>query len=100
MPHPEDCRTDVPTPLPHAVRLTDLSVHVLGWWFSPAFDACRRVAQAVAGEGWSVAAVHVPCCGTEHVFRFACPMASLRFSARATAIIGACRAQPALRNPD
>ena len=53
-------------------------------WNWSASRACRRAAQAVAGEGgWTAEAVHEPGLGTGYVFRFACPMASLRFSARA-----------------
>ena len=72
-------------PLPHAVHLPGLSFRALGDRFGPALEACRGAARAVAGDGWTIAAVHEPGLGTSYVFRFACPMASLRFSARAAA---------------
>ena len=71
-------------PLPHAVPLPDLSFRALGDRFGPAFDACRAAARAVAGEGgWTAEAMHEAGRGTGYVFRFACPMASLHFSAHA-----------------
>lgn len=88
------------TPLPHAVHLIDLSSRALGDRFGPALDACRAAARAVAGEdGWAASAVHEPGLGTSYVFRFACPMASLRFSARAAAAASAGRpSSPAHRD--
>ena len=82
-------------PLPHVVHLPDLSVRALDHRFGPAFDACRRVAQAVAEDGCTASAVHEPGHGTSYVFRFDCSMASLRFSAQAAAAIAACRTRPA-----
>ena len=83
-------------PLPHAVPLPDLSFRALGDRFGPAFDACRAAARAAAGEGgWTAEAVHEPGRGTGYVFRFACPMASLRFSARAAAATTGCCPRPA-----
>ena len=74
------------TPLPHAVHLPDLSFRALGDRLGAALEACRAAARAVAEEGgWAASAVHEPGLGTSYVFRFACPMASLRFSARAAA---------------
>ncbi len=90
-------------PLPHAVPLPDLSFRALGDRFGPAFDACRAAARAVAGEGgWTAEAVHEPGRGTGYVFRFACAMASLRFSAdAAVAAAAAARCSwPARRDPD
>ena len=79
-------------PFPHAVHLPALSFRALGDRFGPAFDACRAAALAVAGDdGWSASALHEPGMGTSYVFRFACPMASLRFSARAAAAATAGR---------
>ena len=73
-------------PLPHAVHLPDLSLRALGDRLGPALEACRAVARTIAGEdGWSASAVYEPVHGTSYVFSFACPMASLRFSARAAA---------------
>jgi hypothetical protein len=81
-----------PAALPHEVALPDLSLRVLGRGFGAAFDACRRAAaRAAAGDGWGVSAVHRAGLGTSYVFRFAGPMASLRFSAEAGAAIAACR---------
>jgi len=72
------------TPLPHAVHLPDLSFRALGDRLGAALEACRAAARAGAEEdGWAASAVHEPGLGTSYVFRFACPMASLRFSARA-----------------
>ncbi len=90
-------------PLPHAVPLPDLSFRALDDRFGPAFDACRAAARAVAGEGgWTAEAVHEPGRGTGYVFRFACAMASLRFSAdAAVAAAAAARCSwPARRDPD
>ena len=88
-------------PLPHAVLLPDLSFRALGDRFGPAFDACRAVARAVAGEGgWTAEAVHEPGLGTSYVFRFACPMASLRFSAQAAVATTGWRLRPARLDPD
>ena len=78
-------------PPPHAVHLPDLSFHALGDRFGPAFEACRGAARSVAGDGWAASAVHEAGMGTSYVFRFACPMASLRFSAcAAVATTGHC----------
>ena len=88
-------------PLPHAVHLPDLSFRALGDRFGPALEACRSAARAVAGheDGWSASAVHEPGLGTSYVFRFASPMASLRFSARAAAVATAGRcSRPARRD--
>ena len=83
-------------PLPYAVPLPDLSFRALGDRFAPAFDACRAAARAAAGEGgWTAEAAHEPGLGTGYVFRFACPMASLRFSARAAAATAGRRPRPA-----
>ena len=76
--------------LPHAVPLPTLSARRLGARFGMAFEACRLAARAVAGEGWTVSALHEPGVGTSHVFRFACPMASFRFSAAAAAALARC----------
>ncbi len=87
-------------PLPHAVPLPDLSFRALGDRLGPALEACRAAARAVAGDdGWSASAVHEPVHGTSYVFLFACPMASLRFSARAAAATnGERRSRPARRD--
>ena len=83
MPNVADTRVAAAPSLPHAVHLPDLSFRAIGDGFVPAFEACRGAARAVAGDGWTASAVHEPGHGTSYVFRFACPMASLRFSARA-----------------
>ncbi len=92
MPNIADTRVATAATLPHAVHLPDLSFHALGNGFGPAFEACRGAARAVAEEdGWAASAVHEPGLGTSYVFRFACPMASLRFSAHAAvATTGHC----------
>ena len=79
-------------PLQHAVHLPALSFRALGDRLGPALEACRAAARAVAGDDrWSASAVYEPGLGTSYVFSFACPMASLRFSARAAAAtIGCC----------
>ncbi len=88
--------TTAAAPLPHAVHLPDLSFRALGDRFGPALEACRGAARAVAGDdGWTASAVHEPGRGTSYVFRFACPMASLRFSARAAAATTGRRSRPA-----
>ena len=88
------------TPLPHAVHLPDLSLRALGERLGPALEACRAAARAVgAGNGWSVSAVYEPGLGASYVFSFACPMASLRFSARAAAATTVFRSPPARWNP-
>ncbi len=99
MPNVADTRIAAATaPLPHAVHLPDLSFRSLGDRFGPALEACRDAARAVAGDGWTASAVHEPGHGTSYVFRFACPMASLRFSARAAvATTGRCP-RPACRD--
>ena len=79
----------------HAVHVPDLSFRVLGDSFGTTFEACRRVARTVAGEEWAASAVHEPVLGTSYVFRFACPMASLRFSAQAAMVISQCGARAA-----
>jgi hypothetical protein len=81
-----------PAALPHEVALPDLSLRVLGRGFAAAFDACcRAAARAAAGEGWTASPVHHAGLDTSYVFRFARPMASLRFSAEAGAAIAASR---------
>ena len=88
-------------PPPHTVHLPDLSFRALGDRFGPAFDACRAAARAVAGEGgWTAEAVHEAGRGTGYVFRFACPMASLRFSAQAAVATTGWRLRPARLDPD
>ena len=79
-------------PLQHAVHLPDLSFRALGDRLAPALEACRAAARAVAGDdGWSASAVYEPGLGASYVFSFACPMASLRFSAHAAvATTGRC----------
>ena len=95
MPNVADTRIATAAPLPHAVHLPGLSFRALGVRFGPAFEACQGAARAVAGAGWTASAVHEPGMGTSYVFRFACPMASLRFSAHAAvATTGHC-ARPA-----
>ena len=83
MPNLADAPVATAAPLPHAVHLPELSFRALGEQFGPAFDACRQAARSVAGEDWTAAATHEPGRGTSYLFRFACPMASLRFSAHA-----------------
>ena len=91
MPNIADTRVAAAATLPHAVHLPDLSFRALGEGFGPAFGACQGAARAVAGDGWAASAVHEAGMGTSYVFRFACPMASLRFSARAAvATTGHC----------
>ncbi len=86
---------------PHAVHLPDLFFRALGDRFGPALEACRGAARAVAGEdGWTASAVHEPGRGTGYVFRFACPMASLRFSAHAAVAAAARCSWPARRDLD
>ena len=83
-------------PLQHAVHLPDLSFRALGDRLGPALEACRAAARAVAGDdGWSASAVYEPSLGASYVFSFTCPMASLRFSARAAAATTGCRPPPA-----
>ena len=88
--------------LPHAVHLPDLSIRALGDRLGAALEACRAAARAVAAQDrWAAWAVHEPGLGTSYVFHFACPMASLRFSARAAAAASAGRHPgPARRNFD
>ncbi len=97
MPNVADLRiTTAAPPLPHAVHLPGLSFHALGDGFGPAFEACQGAARAVAGQGgWTAEAVHEPGRGSGYVFRFACAMASLRFSARAAAATTGCCPRPA-----
>jgi hypothetical protein len=95
MPNVEPASVAAASPLPHVVHLQGLSLRALGERFGPAFDACRQAACAAAGEGWTTSAVHEPGRGTSYVFRFACPMASLRFSARAVMAIARYRSWPA-----
>ena len=95
MPNVADTRVATAASLPHAVHLPDLSFRALGDGFGPAFEACQGAARAVAGHGWAASAVHEPGLGTSYVFRFACPMASLRFSARAAAATTGCCPPPA-----
>ena len=86
-------------PPAHAVHLPGLSFRALGDRFGPAFEACRGAARAVAGEdGWTAEAVHEPGLGTGYVFRFACPMASLRFSAHGAVAATGCGSRPARRD--
>ena len=89
-------------PLQHAVHLPDLSFRALGDRLDATLEACRAAARPVAGEDrWAAWAVHEPGLGTSYVFHFACPMASLRFSARAAAAASAGRHPcPARRNFD
>ena len=78
-------------PLPQVVHLPDLSIRALGHRFSVAFEACRRIACAVAGDNWAVSTMYESGLGISYVFRFACPMVSLRFSAQAAAAAHGCR---------
>ncbi len=94
MPNVADTRIATAATLPHAVHLPDLSFRALGDGFGPAFEACQGAARAVAGDGWTASAVHESGMGTSYVFRFACPMASLRFSARAAAATTGCCPRP------
>src|SRR5919107_6418411 len=100
MPNTADAHMPTAAPMPHVVHLPELSVHALGDRFGPALEACRRAAYAVAGDGWTASAVHETGRGTSYVFRFARPMASLRFSARAAAGIAAACPLLAQRNSD
>ena len=100
MPNIADTRVATAALLPHAVHLPDLSFRALGDGFGPAFEACQGAARAVAGDGWTASAVHEAGCGTSYVFRFACPMASLRFSARAAAAAATRRPWPGRRDLD
>ena len=95
MPNVADTRIATAAPLPHAVHLPGLSFRALGDRFGPAFEACQGAARAVAGDGWTASAVHETGRGTSYVFRFACPMASLRFSARAAVATTGRRSRPA-----
>ncbi len=83
MPNVADTRVANAASLPHATHLPGLSFRALGDGFGPAFDACQGAARAVAGDAWAASAVHESGLGTSYVFRFVCPMASLRFSVRA-----------------
>ncbi len=100
MPNVPDVHTAAAVSLPHAVHLPSLSHGIQGGRFAAALEACRRVAWDVAGEGWTASAIHEPGCGTSYVFRFACPMASLRFSARAAMATSRCIARLDWRDPD
>ena len=98
MPNVADTRIATAAPLPHAVHLPGLSFRALGGGFGPALDACRGAARAVAGDGWAAAAMHEPGRGTSYVFGFACPMASLRFSAHPAVAATGCGSRPARRD--
>ncbi len=95
MPNVADTRVATTASLPHATHLPGLSFRALGDGFGSAFEACQGAARAVAGDRWTAEAVHESGRGTSYVFRFACPMASLRFSVQAAVATTGHRSRPA-----